>query len=85
MGNVGVFCICLDYFKAIWFILGPFGFILGPLANFVVVWYIFSQEKSGNSARRGKLSRTLYFSLKLALASKILASALGQCYDHKFG
>jgi hypothetical protein len=34
MENVGIPCIYLEYFKAI-------RYILGPVANFVVIWSIF--------------------------------------------
>jgi hypothetical protein len=46
----------LEYFKAIWY-------IVCPVSNFVVVWYIFKrlgkfyQEKSGNPAPKTKQCR----------------------------
>jgi hypothetical protein len=48
MENVGIFYRHLEYFKAIWYIVWPFG-------NFVSLWYIIPpfgmlspEKKSGN-------------------------------------
>jgi hypothetical protein len=47
MKNVGIFCGHLEYLKATWYILRPFG-------NVAVIWYIFPRfgklckGKSGN-------------------------------------
>jgi hypothetical protein len=48
MENAGVFVVHLEYFMVIWYILWPVG-------NAVVIWYIFPRfgilcrEKSGNT------------------------------------
>jgi hypothetical protein len=52
MEKVGKFCGHFEYLTVIWYILWPLG-------NFVVIWYIFPrfgilcQEKSGNTTADG--------------------------------